>query len=133
MCTPDARRHERAVGTCAFVRASSTISIRDDILFRDRYAVSRGVDRFLKWRGDTDVRGDPVDGCYARASQSTCHSTCLPGPYYPFPAINMEFRARSPVSRRRSGHRPVPRPETTEFSRSRARHAHCLHRLCSFR
>lgn len=53
----------------------------------------------------------------------------------PFPSINMEFRAVETlpppsVSRRRSGHRPVPRPETTEyFSRSRGRHAHCLHRL----
>lgn len=128
----------------AFVRAprrpSAPFDI-DDILFRDRYRApvrngGRGIDRFLKWRGDNVAthspdRPDavwPIRNAIRRAYSFPFHkhgvSSGRPPPSFP----------PSPVSRRRSGHRPVPRPETTEyFSRSRGRHAHCLHRLCSFR
>lgn len=118
---PDAWRHQRADGTCALLLSRFCAGSRraaaplfspldiDDILFRDRYALLREemeVDRFLKWRGDNVRNIFPRIGMLFEPFEMRI---------IPFPSINMEFRAVAhptpsslPVSRRRSGHRPVP-------------------------
>lgn len=144
---PDAWRHQRADGTCALLLSRFCAGSRraaaplfspldiDDILFRDRYALLREemeVDRFLKWRGDNVRNIFPRIGMLFEPFEMRI---------IPFPSINMEFRAVAhPTPLLPPCHAVDPvtdqflRPETTEyFSRSRARHAHCLHRLCSFR
>lgn len=116
----------RSLPRGTFLRVLSLIYVFPISIFADVYSYGDQCTGWsiLKWRGapvTLELR-QVFLGRPDAVSQSECHWTCLPGPY-PFAAINMEFRARSLCHVADRG-RPVPRPETTEFSRSRIHHAH---------